>query len=298
MIAESSSWLESLRSADDSCIVSDAYLKRMEDLFGESALLAKKAGFDAVDIKCCHGYLFQEVAAAYNRPGEYGGSYENRTRLLKNSIRDAQVYESDDFFVTARIGIYDGYPKENRGWGQNEEGEMDLTEPKRLIKELWNEFSIPLVDITMGNPYATTHVTRPFDSGKYPPDEHPFEGLSRMVHGVEAIKKTVSEMVVYGSAPTYLREYADLYAAGAVEKGMADGFLFGRMAFADPDFANEIVTKGRIDSKRVCLTCGKCGDLIRAHKPTGCVIRDNATFMPFYKEWLEEKKSRPSSFRG
>ena len=119
-----------------------------------------------------------------------------------------------------------------------------------------------------------------------------------MVHGVEAIKKTVPEMVVYGSAPTYLREYADLYAAGAVEKGMADGFLFGRMAFADPDFANEIVTKGRIDSKRVCLTCGKCGDLIRAHKPTGCVIRDNATFMPFYKEWLEEKKSLPSSFRG
>ena len=298
MIAERNSWLESFRSADDSCIVSDDYLKRMEDLFGESALLAKKAGFDAVDIKCCHGYLFQEVAAAYNRPGEYGGSYENRTRLLKNSIRAAKVYESGDFFVTARIGIYDGYPKENRGWGQNEEGEMDLTEPKRLIKELWNEFSIPLVDITMGNPYATTHVTRPFDSGKYPPDEHPFEGLSRMVHGVEAIKKTVPEMVVYGSAPTYLREYADLYAAGAVEKGMADGFLFGRMAFADPDFANEIVTKGRIDSKRVCLTCGKCGDLIRAHKPTGCVIRDNATFMPFYKEWLEEKKSLPSSFRG
>ena len=298
MIAERNSWLESFRSADDSCIVSDDYLKRMEDLFGESALLAKKAGFDAVDIKCCHGYLFQEVAAAYNRPGEYGGSYENRTRLLKNSIRAAKVYESDDLFVTARIGIYDGYPKENRGWGQNEEGEMDLTEPKRLIKELWNEFSIPLVDITMGNPYATTHVTRPFDSGKYPPDEHPFEGLSRMVHGVEAIKKTVPEMVVYGSAPTYLREYADLYAAGAVEKGMADGFLFGRMAFADPDFANEIVTKGRIDSKRVCLTCGKCGDLIRAHKPTGCVIRDNATFMPFYKEWLEEKKSLPSSFRG
>ena len=298
MIAERNSWLESFRSADDRCIVSDDYLKRMEDLFGESALLAKKAGFDAVDIKCCHGYLFQEVAAAYNRPGEYGGSYENRTRLLKNSIRAAKVYESDDFFVTARIGIYDGYPKENRGWGQNEEGEMDLTEPKRLIKELWNEFSIPLVDITMGNPYATTHVTRPFDSGKYPPDEHPFEGLSRMVHGVEAIKKTVPEMVVYGSAPTYLREYADLYAAGAVEKGMADGFLFGRMAFADPDFANEIVTKGRIDSKRVCLTCGKCGDLIRAHKPTGCVIRDNATFMPFYKEWLEEKKSLPSSFRG
>ena len=298
LIAQRNSFLESFRKADDSCIVSDDYLKKTEEIFGESALLAKEAGFDGVDIKCCHGYLFQEVAAAYDRKGEYGGSYENRTRLLKNSIRAAKAYEDKDFFVTARIGIYDGYPKESRGWGQDEEGRMDLSEPKRLLKELWDEFSLPLCNITMGNPYATTHVTRPFDAGKYPPDEHPFEGLARMIYGVGEIKKTVKDMIIYGSAPTYLREYADLYCAGAVERGMADGFLFGRMAFADPDFANEIIKNGRIDPKRVCLTCGKCGDLIRAHKPTGCVIRDNATFMPFYKEWLEEKKSLPSNFRG
>lgn len=39
------------------------------------------------------------------------------------------------------------------------------------------------------------------------------------------------------------------------------------------------------------MTCGKCGDLIRAHKPTGCVIRDPKTFMPFYKEFLEIKRN-------
>ena len=61
----------------------------------------------------------------------------------------------------------------------------------------------------------------------------------------------------------------------------------------DPDFANEILKNGRIDPKHVCLTCGKCGDLIRAHKPTGCVIRDAKTFMPFYKEFLEIKKHSP-----
>ena len=105
----------------------------------------------------------------------------------------------------------------------------------------------------MGNPYATTHVTRPFDAGKYPPDEHPFEGLARMIYGVGEIKKTVKDMIIYGSAPTYLREYADLYCAGAVERGMADGFLFGRMAFADPDFANEIVKNGRIDFSSTTL---------------------------------------------
>ena len=33
--------------------------------------------------KDCHGYLLAELASAYNRPGEYGGSFENRFRLLK-----------------------------------------------------------------------------------------------------------------------------------------------------------------------------------------------------------------------
>ena len=38
--------------------------------------------------------------------------------------------------------------------------------------------------------------------------------------------------------------------------------------------------------------------LIRAHKPTGCVVRDAETFRPFYKEFLEIKKTQPANFRG
>lgn len=298
MIAQRNKFLEMFRSADDSCIVSDDYLKRMEDEFGHSSLLAREAGFDGVDIKSCHGYLFQEVIAAYDRKGEYGGSYENRVKLLKNSIRAAKAYETDSFFVTSRIGIYDGYPADSRGFGQDENGNLDLTEPKRLVRELRDELGLDFINVTMGNPYATTHVTRPFDAGKFLPDEHPFEGIARMCYGTGEIKKEVPDMVIYGSAPTYLREYSDLYVAGALKEEKADGFLFGRMAFANPDFPNEIIHNGRIDKNRVCLTCGKCGDLIRAHKPTGCVIRDNSTFMPFYKEWLIEKKSLPENFRG
>lgn len=296
LIAYRHPWLEQFRPADDSNIVSDAYLRSMEEKFGEGARLAKAAGFDGVDIKQCHGYLFQEVASAFYREGEYGGSYENRMRLLFNSIRSAKCWEDDSFMVTARIGIYDGYP-EYAGFGQNQVTmEQDLTEPVRLVGDL-KALGVDFINLTMGNPYATTHVTRPFDSGKYPPEEHPFEGIHRMISSTTEVKKAVPEMTIFASAPTYLREFSDLYSAGAVEEGMCDGFLFGRMQFADPDFANEI-KNGRINAKRVCLTCGKCGDLIRAHKPTGCVIRDNETFMPFYKEFLEEKKSLPSNFRG
>ena len=72
--------------------------------------MPRKQAFDAVDIKSCHGYLLAELASAYNRPGEYGGSFENRFRLLKNGIRAAKVYEDDSFMVTARVGIYDATP--------------------------------------------------------------------------------------------------------------------------------------------------------------------------------------------
>lgn len=299
MIAYRHPELEQYRIADDSCIVSDDYLKGLEQKFGEAAALAKQAGFDAVDIKSCHGYLLAERSSAYTRPGPYGGSYENRTRLLKNAILAAKPYEDDSFMVTARLGIYDGYAYPY-GFGVSEGSGLtpDLTEPIRLVAELHRDYGLDLIDLTMGNPYATTHVTRPFDAGKYPPDEHPFEGLARMIHGIGAVKKAVPGIAVLGSAPTYLRQFADLYAAGAVEQGLCDGMLFGRMAFADPDFANEILHTGRIDPGRVCLTCGKCGDLIRAHKPTGCVIRDSKTFMPFYREFLESKKDLPANFRG
>ena len=299
MIAYRHPELEQYRAADDSCIVTDDYLKALEEKFGEAALLAKEAGFDAVDIKSCHGYLLAELSSAYTRPGKYGGSFENRTRLLRNGILAAKACEDSSFMVTCRLGIYDGYAYPY-GFGVSPESGLtpDLTEPIRLVRELHDTYGLDMVNLTMGNPYATTHVTRPFDKGKYQPDEHPFIGLDRMIHGIGTVKKAVPEMTVFASAPSYLRRYADLYSAGAIEQGLCDGMLFGRMAFADPDFANEIIRDGRINPKRVCMTCGSCGDLIRAHKPTGCVIRDPETFMPFFREFQEIKKTQPANFRG
>ena len=291
--------LEKYRKADDSCIVSDDYLKGLEDKFGEAAGLAKRAGFDAVDIKSCHGYLLAELTSAYTRPGHYGGSYENRTRLLKNGILAAKVHEGTDFMVTARLGIYDGY-EYPFGFGVSRESGLtpDLTEPIRLARELYEEYGLDMVGLTMGNPYATTHVTRPYDMGKYIPEEHPLAGISRMVNGIGAVKKAVPGLTVYASAPTYLRQYADLFSAGAVEEGLCDGMLFGRMSFANPDFANQIIKSGRLDPRRVCVACGKCGDLIRSHKPTGCVVRDPKIYLPFYKEYMEIKDKLPGNFRG
>ena len=282
---------EKLRPADDSCIVSDDYLKSLEEKFGQAALLAREAGFDAVDIKSCHGYLLAELSSAYNRPGLYGGSFENRTRLLKNGIAAAKAYETDGFLVTARIGIYDGfaYPY---GFGVKEGSGRTpcLEEPIRLVKELHEQYQMPYVNLTMGNPYVSTHVTRPFDQGKYVPEEHPLEGVARIIGGIGQVKQAVPDMVISASGPSYLRQYSDLFAAGAIEEGLCDQMLFGRMSFANPEFPKQILETGRLDPKKVCVSCGKCGDLIRAGKPTGCVVRDSGLYLPYYREYMEEQK--------
>lgn len=282
---------EKLRKADDSCIVSDDYLKSLEEKFGEAAQLAKEAGFDAVDIKSCHGYLLAELTSAYNRPGEFGGSFENRTRLLRNGIAAAKACEDEHFLVTARIGIFDGfaYPY---GFGVKEgEGAVpNLEEPIRLMKSLYEDYKLPMVNLTMGNPYVSTHVTRPYDQGKYVPDEHPLFGVARIINGIGQVKKAVPGMVISASGPSYLRQYSDLFAAGAIEEGLCDQVLFGRMSFANPEFPKQIMETGRMDARKTCVACGKCGDLIRAGKPTGCVVRDAETYLKYYREFMEENR--------
>lgn len=289
LIAYRNPYCEKMREADDSCIVSDDYLKALEEKFAEAAFLARTAGFDAVDIKSCHGYLLAELSSAYTRPGAYGGSFENRTRLLRNSILAAKTVEDKNFFVTARIGIFDGFPYPY-GFGVREgEGIVpDLTEPAELVRILNEEYGIEMVNLTMGNPYVSIHVTRPFDVGKYVPEEHPLYGVARMFSGIGEVKRKVPEMTILASGPSYLRAYADLLCAGAVEEGLCDGVLFGRLSFADPDFPNEIMREGRINPKRICVTCGNCGNLIRAGKPTGCVIRDKEVYGKYFKEYLNE----------
>ena len=117
MIAYRHPEYEKLRAADDSCIVTDDYLKGLEEKFGEASLLAKEAGFDAVDIKACHGYLLMELLSAYQRPGLYGGSFENRTRLLRNGIAAVQKVLFN--FVCQRNQFFRPAAQQQPGLSQN-----------------------------------------------------------------------------------------------------------------------------------------------------------------------------------
>ena len=71
---------------DDAAILSDDDLQELVDDFINAAVLSQKAGFQFVDIKHCHGYLGHELLSGVDRTGQFGGSFENRTRFLRNIV--------------------------------------------------------------------------------------------------------------------------------------------------------------------------------------------------------------------
>ncbi|MBQ2967006.1 MAG: flavin oxidoreductase/NADH oxidase [Clostridia bacterium] len=274
---------------DASHILSDDYLKALEEKFGLTAKLAEQAGFDGVDIKCCHGYLMSELMGAHVRKGEYGGSYENRTRLYFNSIAQAKQNTGKDFIVTSRMNAYDGFPYPY-GFGVTEEKGLTpvLDEPLQVVKTLKEKFDFELLDITIGNPYVNPHVNRPFNHGPYESPEAPLTGVERMMKCVGKIQQENPDMVIMGSGFSYMGKESENVAAGAVENGVCKIAGFGRQAFAYPDFAKDMLSGGAKQEK-CCIACGKCSELMRAGTVAGCVIRDSETYMPYYKQYVLKK---------
>jgi len=267
----------------DKCIISDEELDTLPEKFAVTSRLAEACGFDGVDIKACHRYLLCELLSAFTRPGKYGGSFENRTRLLFDAMQAARQVCSSDFLVTSRINIYDGFPYPY-GFGVKESGglEVDLKEPIRLIGKL-EKTGVKLLNITMGNPYVNPHVNRPFRKGAYTPEEKATEGVKRMLENTAALQKRFPGLPLVCSGISFLGENSAHTAAGLIESGGAAMAGFGRMTLAYPDFAKEILEGKPMESEKCCIACSKCSELMRAGSVAGCVVRDAGIYLPIYK---------------
>lgn len=258
----------------ESAVVTDDDLKRFEEAYAAAAGLCARAGFDGMDVKCCHRYLASELLSAYQRPGPYGGSFENRTRFLKNCYRAALsgLPAGSGVFLTSRMNIYDGFEYPYGFGARPGEGtKPDYTEAILLAKELRAEFDIPLLNVTMGNPYKNPHVNRPYDHGNYVPDEHPLTGVGRLMAGAKAMQSAL-DIPVIASGFSYLRQYAKNLAAGMVAEGGCAFAGFGRMALACPGVISAEGQSG------YCVSCGGCASLLRAGRPAGCVVYDREVY--------------------
>jgi 2,4-dienoyl-CoA reductase-like NADH-dependent reductase (Old Yellow Enzyme family) len=114
------------------------------------------------------------------------------------------------------------------------------------------------------------------------------EGVERMYRLTKQVKDEFPDMLIVASAPTFLKEKSPFLSAGAVEQGYADCVGFGRMAFAYPTFAKDILD-GQFDRKQTCVACGNCTELMRGSY-AGCAVRD-PIYTKLYKELLEARSA-------
>ena len=285
LIAYNNPIFEGENPIDAARIVTDDYLDLAGEKLAAGARLSEKAGFDGCDIKCCHRYLASELLSAYHRPGRYGGSFENRTRLLREAVYGAIANCGRDFIVSSRMNIYDGFPYPYGFCVTDGNGIVpDYAEAKALARDLAGH-GVKLLNFTMGNPYFNPHVNRPYAKGTYEPPEHPMAGVHRMLTGIRDVAAVIPGVRVISSGISFLGQASPHVTAAAIREGWFDFAGYGRETLAYPDCAREICEKGVLDPKKLCITCGKCTEIMRTKGGTpGCVIHDGEVYMPIYKK--------------
>lgn len=276
MIAYRNPVYEATRPVTDEHIVSDAYLDTLPARYAEAAALAVEAGFDGVDVKSCHGYLFQELLSAFSRAGRYGGSFENRTRLYLDAVRAVRAAIPEGTLLTTRLSVSDMVPYPY-GFGTDGENRLVFDEPDRLLACLADE-GVQILNVTVGNPYYNPHVNRPYRKGGYLPPEPAEVGLKRFETIERHIKERFPTLTVVASGLSYYKADLMEQSERLLREGVCDLVGYGRVSLAYPAFYRDYLA-GRFDPKKTCLACSKCTVLMRNKHVSGCAV-----FCDYYRD--------------
>lgn len=277
-------------------LLTDTYLDELIGRYQEAAVRAEKAGFDGVDLKSCHRYLLNELLASYGRKGNYGGSFENRTRFHREAIAAIRAATGPDFIIACRFNVFDAHPYPY-GFGVDKDDfwVFDPEEPLAFVKMLCEE-GVTLLSNTAGNPYYIyPQVTRPFDQssqGIPVPDEHPLKSVARLFDFTRMVQKAAGKIPVVGNGYSWLRQFIPYAGAANLADGSCQLMGLGRSSFAYPDAPKDILEKGALDPSQCCTTCSKCTQIMRDHGRTGCVVRDAKVYLPLYREYRQEAEAR------
>lgn len=296
-----------LKLPADYPILSDSEIRAIIEDFHRTARLAWELGFDFVDIKHCHGYLGHEFLSAHTRAGEYGGSFEHRTRFLREIVEGIRSV-APGLAVGVRLSAFDTVPfqadPELSGNGRSGPGiaeissdhipyrwgfglnpldptEEEVSEPI-LFLSLLEKLKIPLVNVTAGSPYYSPHIQRPAlfpPSDGYQPPEDPLIGVARQMKMTRILKQRFPDLIFVGSAYSYLQDFLPYVAQAAVREEWVDVVGLGRMVLTYPDLLWDASVGHTIQHKRICRTFSDCTTAPRKGLPSGCYPLDD-----YYKD--------------
>lgn len=287
-------------------VLTDGEITRIIEQFHGAAKMAWELGFDFVDIKHCHGYMGHEFLSAHTREGKYGGSFENRTRFLREVVQGIRMV-APGLRIGVRLSAFDLVPfqpdpapspngKLGLGipepydklipyrWGfgvnPNHPAQVDLNETIQFLA-LLEELEIKLVNLTAGSPYYNPHIQRPAlypPSDGYQPPEDPLVGVARQMNVTHQLKQLFPKLIFVGSAYSYLQDFLPHVAQAALREGWVDVVGLGRMILTYPEILWDTANGKPLQHKRICRTFSDCTTAPRKGLPSGCYPLDK-----FYK---------------
>jgi 2,4-dienoyl-CoA reductase-like NADH-dependent reductase (Old Yellow Enzyme family)/thioredoxin reductase len=242
-----------------------AEIKSIPPKFAEATERAKKAGFDGVELHIGHGYLFTSFVSPYTnkRTDEYGGSLENRMRLVTETLAAIKPFANDDFLITVRMNG-DDYV----------EGGTDVEEGK-LIAKMLVEHGTDIISVSAGMRESTTPLQ----------DHSPAVERGAWVYLAEGIKEVVGNTPVIAAKRINRPEVAE----NILRQTKVDMVAMLRALMADPHLANK-AKEGRLDEITTCIACCQgCYGRLWVHLPIECTVNP---LMGREKEWVLEPAAK------
>lgn len=215
--------------------------------YGQAARRCKEAGIDIIEIHAGIGYMVMRFLSKYSnhRTDEYGGSPENRARLLTEIIDEVHRTCGDDMPILIRISADDLMPDGNRI-----EDTLEL---------------IPIIEahgVDAWSIQAGFHeAPRPVANQIVPEGE--FIGLAKQC-------KTVTNKPVWPGTRINSLDMCDK----VVNEGYGDAVGMARQFIADPATAGKVAA-GHPEQVRPCIVCSRCLDNIFIGKPCQCSVNAN-----------------------
>ena len=305
----------------DNQVFTDSELGGLVEDYVRAAVIAANAGADFVDIKHCHGYLLHEFLGAQTRPGPYGGSLANRTRLLREIVAGIRI-AVPHLEIGVRLSAFDfvpfkpdptlaepgklgpGMPEDfsaclpyHYGFGVRAEHpiEYDLTEPIEFLQIL-ADLDIRLVNLSAGSPYYNPHIQRPAiypPSDGYQPPEDPLIGVARQINVVRQLKARFPDLHLVGTGYSYLQEYLPHVAEYYVRHGHVDVVGIGRAVLSYPTMLVDATTRGSLEPRFICRTFSDCTTAPRNGLRSGCYPLDD-----YYKNFADAPALKELKKRG